>query len=91
MNNPPSDAADASSLLRNVDSDLKPVIEKLAATLDEAEQALNAATIQLRGESAEVYQLDETLREVGAAARSMREFLDYMERNPEALLRGKKP
>ena len=86
-----SAAADASTLMRNVDSDMKPVIERLAATLDEAEQALAAAKVQLRGESAEVYQLDETLREVGAAARSMHEFLDYLERNPEALLQGKKP
>lgn len=86
-----SASADASSLFRNVDSDLKPVIEKLVAALDEAEQALSAATIQLRGESAEVYQLDETLKEVGAAARSLREFLDYMERNPESLIQGKQP
>ena len=86
-----SAAANASTLIRNVDGDMKPVVERLAATLDEAQQALAAAKIQLRGESAEVYQLDETLREVGAAARSMREFLDYMERNPEALLQGKKP
>jgi paraquat-inducible protein B len=86
-----SAAADAGTLLRHADSDLKPVVERITATLDQAEQALAAASIQLRGESAEVYQLDKTLREVEGAARSMREFLDYLERNPEAILQGKKP
>ena len=86
-----SASAAASSLLRHADSELKPVIEKLAATLDQAEQALTAASLQLRGEAVQSYQLGEALREVEGAARSMREFLDYLERNPEALLRGKKP
>jgi paraquat-inducible protein B len=86
-----SAAADAGTLLRHADSDLKPVVERITATLGQAEQALAAASIQLRGESAEVYQLDKTLREVEGAARSMREVLDYLERNPEAILQGKKP
>ena len=87
-------ASDAGSLLRNadasLDTDLKPLIEKIDSTLDEAQGALAAAKFQLRGESVQVYQLGETLREVEAAARAMREFLDYLDRNPEAVLHGKK-
>jgi paraquat-inducible protein B len=87
-------ASDAGSLLRNadasLDTDLKPLIEKIDSTLDEAQGALAAAKFQLRGESVQVYQLGETLREVEAAARTMREFLDYLDRNPEAVLHGKK-
>jgi len=87
-------AADAGSLLRNADvllkDDLKPVVKRLAGALDEAQQALAAAKFQLRGDSVQVYQLGETLREVEGAARAMREFLDYLEQNPEALLKGKK-
>lgn len=89
-----SAASDAGSLLRNVDTsldtDLKPLIEKIVATLDEAQGGLAAAKLQLRGESVQVYQLGETLKEVEGAARAMREFLDYLEHNPDAFLRGKK-
>ena len=89
-----SAASDAGSLLQNadasLDTDLKPLIKKMVATLDEAQGALAAAKFQLRGESVQVYQLGETLREVEGAARAMREFLDYLEHNPEAFLQGKK-
>jgi phospholipid/cholesterol/gamma-HCH transport system substrate-binding protein len=89
-----STAADASSLLQNanarMDTDLEPLIAKTVATLDEAQGALATAKSQLNGESVQIYQLGETLREVEAAARAMREFLDYMERNPESVLKGKK-
>jgi hypothetical protein len=47
--------------------------------------------VQLSGDSVQAYQLGQALREVEGAARSMREFLDYLERNPEAVLQGKKP
>jgi paraquat-inducible protein B len=89
-----SAASDAGSLIRNADTkldtlELKPVIERLVATLDEAEGTLAAAKIQLRGESVQFHQLGTTLKEVERAARSMREFLDYLERNPESMLQGK--
>ncbi len=89
-----SAARDAGSLIRNADTkldtvELKPVIERLVATLDEAEATLAAAKFQLRGESVQFYQLGTTLKEIEGAARAMREFLDYLERNPEAMLQGK--
>jgi paraquat-inducible protein B len=89
-----SAASDAGSLLRNADSkldtDIRPAIAKLDAALNEAKEALAAAKVQLSGDSVQAYQLGQALREVEGAARSMREFLDYLEHNPEALLRGKK-
>ena len=87
-----SAATDASTLMQNADTKLdvlQPVIEELVVTLDEAQSALGAATVALRGESTETYQLGTTLHEVERAARALREFLDYLDRNPEALLRGK--
>jgi len=39
--------------------------------------------------SAQLQQLDATLQEVSRAARSVRVLADYLERHPEALLRGK--
>ena len=70
-------------------NDLKPVFEKLAAILDETEQILSAAKSQLKGDSDQLYQLGSTLEELERAAKSVREFFDYMERNPESMLRGK--
>jgi paraquat-inducible protein B len=40
--------------------------------------------------SPQLQQLDSTLQEVSRAARSLRVLSDYLERHPEALLRGKK-
>jgi len=91
-------ASEASTLFRNVDSDidsvvaeLQPVLEGLAETLLAAEATLDAARLQLRGDSEQVYQLQSTLKEVEGAAAALREFFDYLERNPEALLKGKQP
>jgi paraquat-inducible protein B len=91
-------AAQASALFRNADddidtvvADLQPVLEGLGETLKSAEATLDAARLQLRGDSEQVYQLQSTLREVEGAAAALREFFDYLERNPEALLRGKQP
>ena len=70
--------------------DDEPVIERLAATLEEARLVLVSARAQLEGEAVQAYQLGETLREIEGAARALRELLDYLDRNPEAVLRGKK-
>jgi paraquat-inducible protein B len=91
-------AAEATALFRSADAeigkvaeDLQPVLERLGETLLVAENTLNAARLQLRGDSEQVYQLQSTLREVEGAAAALREFFDYLERNPEALLQGKQP
>ncbi len=70
-------------------ADLKPAITRLTAALVEAESMLAAARVQLDGTSPQVYQLESTLRELEGAAIAIREFFDYLERNPEALIRGK--
>lgn len=89
---------DAGQLFRNADAQLTPLLAefrpvgaRLIATLDEATEALAAAKEQLGGETEQIYQLDSTLKEVELASRTLREFLDYLERNPESLLRGKRP
>jgi paraquat-inducible protein B len=89
-------ATDAARLFKSADAEiaelgsgLGPVLEELATTLETAEATLEAARLQLRGDSTQVYQLQSTLREVEGAAAALREFFDYLERNPEALIRGK--
>ena len=70
-------------------ADLQPVLKRLAGALDEAEQTLAAAKSQLKGDSEQFYQLGTTLDELERAARSVRQYFDYIERNPEAILKGK--
>ena len=89
-------SAAAGNLFNNADedvsrlvADLQPALKRLAGALDEAEQTLAAAKTQLKGDSEAAYRLGETLEELERAARSVREFFDYMERNPESILRGK--
>ena len=91
-------ASEATALFRNADTEIEnvaeelaPVLERLGETLQAAENTLNAARMQLRGDSAQVYQLQSTLKEVEGAAAALREFFDYLERNPEALIQGKQP
>lgn len=77
--------------ISDIVTDLQPVIEGLGDTLEAAEATLNAARLQLSGDSEEAYQLQSTLKEVEGAAAALREFFDYLERNPEALIQGKQP
>ncbi len=73
----------------SIKSDLQPALESLGSALNEAESALEAAKLQLRGDSAQANQLVTTLEEIERAARAINNFFDYIERNPESLLRGK--
>jgi len=89
-------ANDTGLLIRKADGklealDLQPMIETLAETLEEAREAMTTVNFLLEGDSIQVYQLGHTLREIEGAARATREFLDYLERNPEAFLKGKQP
>jgi len=70
-------------------ADLQPALKRLAGALSEAEQTLAAAKSQLEGDSETAYRVGATLDELERAARSVREFFDYIERNPESVLRGK--
>jgi len=69
-----------------VDRDVMP---KLAAALDQARGALRSADGLVAPESATAVELRRLLQEVSAAARAVRSVADYLDRHPEALLRGK--
>ncbi|HWV17002.1 MAG TPA: MlaD family protein [Rhodocyclaceae bacterium] len=68
----------------------KEVIPELTTTLGEARQTLKSADQALASDSPTQVDLRDTLREVSKAAASMRNLADMLEREPEALLRGKK-
>jgi len=87
---------DTRQLVRNADAglapvlrDLGPALDRLDTTLAAGEEVLRNASDQIRGDTELGYQLTGTLSEIKSAARTLRIFLDYLERNPEALLRGK--
>ena len=73
----------------SIREDLQPTLENLGNALEEAEGALEAARLQLSGDTAQASQLINTLEEIERAARTVNDFFDYIERNPESLLRGK--
>ena len=90
-------ASEAETLFATVDddiaqiaADLRPALKRLDESLTTANEVLEGLRRQVSSDSEQIYQLQSTLREVEGAAAALREFFDYMERNPEALLRGKK-
>jgi len=75
-------------------------ISSLQTDIDLAAKAAQNAMLQAEktfgsienitsGDSALVYQMRKTLEELQAAARSIRAWTDYLERHPEAIIRGK--
>ncbi|MEJ2094916.1 MAG: hypothetical protein P8X93_07135 [Gammaproteobacteria bacterium] len=70
-------------------TDIDSALAALEGVLTSSEQTLIEVRDQLSGDSVQMYQLESTLDQVESAARAIREFFDYVERNPEALLRGK--
>ena len=85
---------DADSLVKHIDVQLVP---EGAKTLEEARRAMadadrainNANTTLLDQDSPAPQELRETLQEVTRAARAVRVLVDYLERHPEILIRGK--
>jgi paraquat-inducible protein B len=59
------------------------------ATLEQLGKAAASTDKVLNQDSPLMIELTQTLREMGAAARSIRHISEYLERHPEALLRGK--
>jgi paraquat-inducible protein B len=65
------------------------VLGTLRGTLDEATRTLTNANALLGPDAPLSVEAVRTMREVSAAARSLRIMADYLERHPEALIQGK--
>ena len=83
-------------LANHLDSKVDPLSDSLEETLAEARIALKQATETLKvieedlePDSPLMYELENTLREFSAAARSIRLLADYLKRHPESILQGK--
>jgi len=75
--------------IKAIGDDLKQAIGELDRTLVSARGTLDSANTMIEPNSVLGQQLDSTLQEVGGAARALRLLADYLERHPEALIRGK--
>jgi paraquat-inducible protein B len=86
----------ADKLVRNVDAQ----VTRLGSSIEEASKSAAAALVEVKktlntiegltGEDSQmIYQMTTTLKELSAAARSIRVWAEYLERHPEALVRGK--
>ena len=82
----------ANNTMTELRSDAKELVLTTRETLDNAKSALKQAEKTLGTVSVDsplVYELNRTLRELSATARSMRLLTDYLERHPESAIRGK--
>ena len=77
---------DASTLMNTINTDVAP---EAKATLTEAREALTSANRALQSDSPLQQSTAETMRELSRTAASFRSLAEYLERHPEALLRGK--
>ena len=94
---------DIDKLVNNVDQAVGPLARKIGTTADSfkttaeavrpalktAEKALANIEAMTREDSGTREKLDDTLKELSAAARSIKNWADYLERHPEALILGK--
>jgi paraquat-inducible protein B len=77
---------DADMLLNTINTDIAPDAK---ATLAAAREALTSANRTLQSDSPLQQSTADTLHEVSQAAASIRSLAEYLERHPEALIRGK--
>jgi paraquat-inducible protein B len=70
---------------------VKLVVADLHATLAATQRGLNQIQVALEGTGGAQRELSHTLSEIARAAAAVRTLAEYLERNPSALVEGKKP
>jgi len=70
-------------------SSIKETLASIRNTLGEAEQSLASVQGVIDDDSPLAYELNKTLKDLSAAARSLRMLTDYLGRQPESLIQGK--
>ena len=75
--------------LDRIGDDLTASLGNLDKTIKQAEATLKTVNNMFAPEAPLPQELQDALQEMTAAARSLRVLADYLERHPEALLKGK--
>jgi paraquat-inducible protein B len=81
--------AEARKVLANLDAQIEPLAVALKDTSTTATGALRTVDRAVDGDSRLGYEALRTLRDLSDAARSVKALADYLERHPDALIRGK--
>ena len=85
-----STLAQVDAMMREVRPQAGPLVAKLRSAADEVSSTAAAARQLLSGEGAnQDAGVPDAVRQLNGAARSVRSLADYLERHPEALVRGK--
>ena len=87
---------DTQKLVNNVDAQMDPTFAQLQDTLKTAEAALQKAKVALAGvddvvgvDSAFVWELNNTIRELQSMARQVNALVSLLQRQPDSIIRGK--
>jgi paraquat-inducible protein B len=72
-----------------IGADMTRMLSNLDKTIVQADETLKNVDVMFAADSPLSQELESTMREFSEAARSLRVLADYLERHPEALLRGK--
>jgi len=75
--------------LEEIGANIQKTVAALEETVEQANKTLLGSATLLRPDSPLQLDLRNTLQEIAEAARALRDMADYLERHPEALLRGK--
>ena len=88
---------DARKLVNSADSEvtgladkLDPALKNLDTAIAQGSEVLAGLNRQIGADSETQYELVNTLNEIQGAARALRVLLEYLERHPESIVRGKK-
>jgi paraquat-inducible protein B len=80
---------DIQKLVNNVNEEVKPLSTKAQGALVQGRNTLATAEGLIKEDSPLIYNAEVTLKELSAAARAIRIWAQYLERHPEALVRGR--
>jgi paraquat-inducible protein B len=81
--------ADAQTVLSRLEAQIEPLSTSIQDTSTSARGTLRSLDRAAEGDSRLGYELVRALRDVADAARSLKTLADYLERHPDALIRGK--
>lgn len=82
-------AINTAELTEHLQGEWIPLTRSARAALDQGTRTLQSLDALVATDSPTRYRIEQLLRESTAAARSIRVLADYLERHPEALLKGK--
>ncbi|HVN32260.1 MAG TPA: MlaD family protein [Thermoanaerobaculaceae bacterium] len=81
--------AETRKTVARLDAQIGPLSTSLEGTSDSARRTLDSVESAVEGNSRTGYELTRALHDLADASRSLKALADYLERHPEALLRGK--